>query len=96
MYPHGPRRGLTETVLGANVEITALHSITVAVGAGPGAGGAGGEVPGDPCDGAHSKLLPHIAYPITVWLSGSPGQPCLSLGMEDEGTSRMTLYTPEE
>lgn len=51
----------------------------MAVGAGPGTGGTGGEVPGDPCGGAHSRLSPYMG---TSHHDSVMVQPCFSWDRE--------------
>lgn len=80
----GTRTGsvLTEAVLGADVGVSAFHGVTVAVGAGLDAGGAGGEVPGDPY-GTQQAVTTTREHPS--WSDGQsregrtqglPGQAC--------------------
>lgn len=58
---------LTEAVLGADVDVSALHSITVAIGAGLDAGGAGGEVPGNSWN---TQQASHCHAGTPPWLDG--------------------------
>ena len=75
-------RLLTEAVLGADVGVSALHGVTVAIGAGPDAGGAGGEVPGDPYNTERAGMTTREQLPCSdcrarrVAPQGLPGQPC--------------------
>lgn len=63
---------LTEAVLGADIDIPTLHSITVTIRAGLGVGGAGGEVPGDPYDMKHGRMSPHVEEPHPCQTSPQP------------------------
>lgn len=68
---------LTEAVLGADVDIPALYSITVAIRAGLDIGGAGGEVSGDPYN-THGR-------PVTTIWEYPPWSDCQSQKAASQG-----------
>lgn len=92
----GARAGsvLTEAVLGADVGVSAFHGVTVAVGAGLDAGGAGGEVPGDPygTQQAVTTTREHPSWSDCQSREGrTPGPPRPSLHRPPQGEANRGL-----